>query len=550
MKRRIRLRRHRELVPNTKQATTRNQEDKIMEMSKFINTPIAAPSVLLAALLALAGCSVTPVYQRPAVDTPAAFKEAATTAADTAAQWKPAQPAEEAARGQWWKVFGDDVLNTLEDQALQANQDLKAGAARLGQARALEQSARARFFPQVGVGVGPTRLRPSPASQGLPPDANTAANTSWRGQADFAYEADLFGRVSSVADAASADAQKNAALFQSLQLAIQADVAQAYFLVRELDAEQALYAGTVALRDQTQKLLQRRFDEGDIGEVDVARSRTELAAAQSESLGIARRRAIAEHALAVLLGKTPADFSLPQTPLTRISVTVPAGLPSALLERRPDIAAAERAMAAANARVGSAKSAFFPRLSITGALGFESGELGDLFKWSSRTFLLGPLFGTMLSLPVFDGGARQAELDRAGAGYEEDVARYRQTVLKAFGEVEDNLANLRILGDQTHAQDEAVNASTRAANLLHIQYREGSISFLNVIDADRSVLQQQRVAVQLDGERARSTVNLIRAIGGGWGEPARLGYTEDGKDSATGSAVKHAAFAERNPGQP
>jgi multidrug efflux system outer membrane protein len=226
---------------------------------------------------------------------------------------------------------------------------------------------------------------------------------------------------------------------------------------------------------------------------------------------------------------------------------VPAGLPSALLERRPDIAAAERAMAAANSRIGSAKSAFFPRLSITGALGFESGELGDLFKWSSRTFLLGPLFGTMLSMPVFDGGARRAELDRADAVYEEDVARYRQTVLNAFGEVEDNLANLRILGDQTHAQDEAVTASTRASNLSHIQYREGSISFLNVIDADRSVLLQQRVAVQLDGERARSTVNLIRAIGGGWGEPARLGYTEDGKDPAAGSAVKQAAFAERNP---
>jgi multidrug efflux system outer membrane protein len=533
-----------------------NQEHRITEMTKFINTPIAVPSasVLLAALLVVAGCSVTPVYQRPAVDTPAAFKEAAAADATNAAavateagQWKPAQPAEEVARGQWWKVFGDDVLNTLEDQALQANQDLKAGAARLAQARALEKSARAAFFPQVNAGVGPTRLRSSPASLGLPPDANTATSTLWRAQADFSYEADLFGRVSSVADAASADAQQNAALFHSLQLAIQGDVAQAYFMVRELDAEQALYVSTVALREQTQKLLQRRFDEGDIGEVDVARSRTELAAAQSESLGIARRRAIAEHALAVLLGKTPADFSLPQTPLTRISVTVPAGLPSALLERRPDIAAAERAMAAANSRIGSAKSAFFPRLSITGALGFESGELGDLFKWSSRTFLLGPLFGTMLSMPVFDGGARRAELDRADAVYEEDVARYRQTVLNAFGEVEDNLANLRILGDQTHAQDEAVTASTRASNLSHIQYREGSISFLNVIDADRSVLLQQRVAVQLDGERARSTVNLIRAIGGGWGEPARLGYTEDGKDPAASSAVKQAAFAERNP---
>lgn len=475
----------------------------------------ALSSSLLAALLILAGCSVAPVYQRPAVDVPAAFKEAAAKT-DKQAQWKTAQPAEEVARGQWWKVFGDDVLNGLEDQALAANQDLKAGAARLGQARALEQSARAGLFPQVGVGIGPTRQRPSPASQGLPANADTTPGTLWRAQANFSYEADLFGRVSSVADAASADAQKNAALFQSLQLAIQADVAQAYFLLRELDAEQALYTTTVSLRGQTLKLLQRRFDEGDIGEVDVARSKTELAAAQSESLGIARRRAAAEHALAILLGKTPADFSLPASPLTRIAINVPAGLPSALLERRPDIAAAERSMAAANARIGSAKSAFFPRLSITGAAGYESSELGDLFKWSSRTFLLGPLLGTALSLPVFDGGARRAEVDRANAGYEEEVARYRKTVLTAFGEVEDNLANLRILDDQTRAQDDAVNASTRAATLSHIQYREGSVSFLQVIDADRSVLQQQRVAVQLDSERARSTVNLIRAIGGGW----------------------------------
>jgi multidrug efflux system outer membrane protein len=206
--------------------------------------------------------------------------------------------------------------------------------------------------------------------------------------------------------------------------------------------------------------------------------------------------------------------------LTRLSVDVPAGVPSALLERRPDIAAAERAMAAANARIGVAKSAFFPRLNITGAAGYESGELGDLFKWSSRSFVLGPLVGTMLSLPLFDGGARQAEVDRAVAGYDEDAANYRQTVLNAFKEVEDSLANLRILRGQTHAQDDAVNASTRAAKLSHIQYCEGSVSYLNVIDADRSVLQQQRAAVELDGERARSTVNLIRAIGGAWGEPA------------------------------
>jgi multidrug efflux system outer membrane protein len=208
-------------------------------------------------------------------------------------------------------------------------------------------------------------------------------------------------------------------------------------------------------------------------------------------------------------------------PLGRLSIDVPAGLPSALLERRPDIAAAERAMAAANARVGVARAAWFPRLSLTGALGYESDGLGDLFKYASRSFVFGPLVGTALSLPIFDGGAREAGVNQARAAYVEDSARYRQTVLQAFREVEDNLAQLRILGEQHREQDSAVGSAERAARIARLQYREGAVSYLNVIDAERSVLQQQRLAVGLDGERARSTVNLIRALGGGWTAPAK-----------------------------
>ena len=287
----------------------------------------------------------------------------------------------------------------------------------------------------------------------------------------MAYEADLFGRVSSTADAATADAQQSEALYRSVLLALQADVATTYFLVREQDAEAQLYRQTVQLRTEALQLIQRRYDAGDISELDLARARSELAQAQSEALGIDRRRAAAEHALAVLLGRAPSDFAMPPQPLQKVAVSVPAGLPSTLLERRPDIAAAERAMAAANARVGAAKSAFFPRLDITGAFGYESSELGNLFQWSSRTFLLGPLVGAALSMPIFDG--RRRGLDRARAVYEEDVALYRQTVLNAFREVEDNLANLRILADQTRAQDAAVASAARAAKLSHTQYREG-----------------------------------------------------------------------------
>lgn len=473
-------------------------------------------SALLASLLILAGCSQAPTYQRPETAVPAAYKEAPAADAAVGEQWKLAQPSDAVARGEWWQVFGDATLNDLEQQALAANQSLKAAAARLGQARALEKNARAALFPQVGVGFGPTRQQPSPASQGLPADSDTSATTLWRGQATFAWEADLFGRLGSAADAARLDAERDEALFRSTLLSLQADVAQAYFLVRELDGLRALYANTVKLRQETLQLFQRRYDAGDIGELELARARTELASAEAEADGVARQRAVAEHALAILLGKTPAEFSLPPQAIVRLKVGVPAGLPSALLERRPDIAAAERAMAAANERIGAAKAAYFPRLNLTGNYGYESAGLGDLFKTASRTYVLGPLVGTLLSLPIFDGGARAAGVERANAAHEEAVANYRQSILQAFKEVEDNLAHLRILDGQNAAQDRAVSAAGRAAQLSHIRYREGAISYLDVLDADRSVLQQQRVAVTLDGERARATVNLVRALGGGW----------------------------------
>ena len=497
----------------------------------------ALTSTLLASLLLLAGCSLAPTYQRPAATIPAAYKEDAAATTPANEQWKLAQPADAAARGEWWLVFGDPTLNDLEQQALAANQSLKAAAARLGQARALEKSARAALFPQIGVGFGPTRQLASPASQGLAADADTSAQTLWRGQATFAYEADLFGRLGSVADAARLDAERDQALFRSTLLALQADVAQAYFLVRELDATRALYSDTVKLRAETLQLFQRRYDAGDIGELEVARARTELASAQAEADGVTRQRSVAEHALAILLGKAPAEFALAEQPISRLKLAVPAGLPSSLLERRPDIAAAERAMAAANERIGSARAAYFPRLSLTGSYGYESAKLGDLFKTASQAYVLGPLVGTLLSLPLFDGGARAAGVERANAAYNEEVANYRQSILQAFKEVEDNLAHLRILDGQNFAQDQAVSAALRAAQLSHIQYREGAISYFGVIDADRSVLQQQRTAVTLDGERARATVNLIRALGGSW--ETQTPSLSDSGSRAGGSLTNH-----------
>ncbi|GJH39193.1 efflux transporter outer membrane subunit [Paraburkholderia hospita] len=487
----------------------------------------AAASTLL--MLLLAACSVEPTYKRPDAATPAAFKEAPVTATTTdaaatplpaseAGTWKTAEPAEEAHRGEWWTIFGDSTLNDLEKQAGDANQNLKAAAARVQESRALTQQARADWFPSFDAGFGPTRERLSPASQFQPNDAHVPTQTLWRAQVTAAYEVDLFGRVSSNVNAARADQAQSEALFRSVQLALQADVAQNYFQLREFDTQLSLYRQTVTLRENALKLVERRFNEGDINELDVSRARNELATARADAVGVARQRAASEHSLAILLGKAPAEFSFPETPLAPVTARVPAGLPSALLERRPDIAAAERAMAGANARIGLAKSAFFPKLDITGAFGYESTTLGDLFQWSSRAFLLGPFAGTALTVPLFDGGRRKANLANARAKYDEDVAQYRQQVLVAFREVEDNLSDLRLLTDQTREQNDAVNASKRAEHLSQTQYQEGQVAYLDVIDAQRQTLQSQLQLSHLAGTQAVATVNLIRALGGGWGD--------------------------------
>jgi outer membrane protein, multidrug efflux system len=478
----------------------------------------------------LAACSVEPTYHVPDAAVPPAFKEAQPTLASPhdVGTWTPAQPADEAFRGQWWTVFNDPALNALETQAQAANQDLKAAAARVQQARAVTQAARASWFPSFDAGFGPTYEHLSPASQFLPQNANVPTQTLWRAQGTVSYEADLFGRVSSNVNAARADAQQSEALFRSVQLSLQADVAQNYFQLRQFDSDVDLYRRTVTLREDALKLVERRFKEGDISELDVAQARNELASARADAVGIARQRAASEHSLAILLGKAPADFTFAETPLVPVTARVPPGLPSTLLERRPDIAAAERAMAAANARVGLAKSAFFPKLDITGAFGFESATLGDLFMWSSRAFLLGPFAGTALTVPLFDGGRRRANLAQARGKYDEDVAQYRQQVLIAFREVEDNLSDLRLLDDQIREQNNAVSASQRSAHLSRTQYEEGEVSYLNVIDSERSVLTAQLQASQLQGSQAVATVNLIRALGGGWGDMKVDDPTRDG----------------------
>ncbi|NLD67397.1 MAG: efflux transporter outer membrane subunit [Limnobacter sp.] len=484
-----------------------------------------------AASAVLAACSVAPAYDPPEPALPAAFGEAGPPV--DAAAWKPAEPSDALARGEWWTIFGDEQLNALEEEAAKANQTLKAALGRLGQARALAGVAAADRAPQIEVGAGPTRLRPSPASLGLPADADTRPQTLWRAEVGASYEVDLFGRVANAVTAADADAQQAEALQHSLLLAIQADVAGHYLLLRWLDAEIGLLDDTVKLREAAVDLVERRTRAGETDDLDLERARTELSVARADSIALSRLRADTEHALAVLVGRAPSELRIAPRPIVFRPIAIPVGLPSSLLERRPDIAAAERAMAAANARIGVARSAYFPRLTLTGLLGFESNDFGDLLRSSSRTWAVGPLVGTMLSMTVFDGGRRRAIEAGAAAAYDETVANYRQTVLVALREVEDGLSALRLLAEQSREQARAVEAASRAAELSRVRYRAGLVSYFEVIDAERQVLAAQRASLQSDRERALATVDLVRAIGGHW-EPAALASSSEDARMAGG----------------
>ncbi len=474
-------------------------------------------SLPLLALAFLAGCSLAPKLEQPEVDVPARYK--ALGPDEPRGEWKPAQPADAVPRGEWWKVFRDPTLDELESQAIAANQTLKIAAARLAQSRAVVGVVNAERFPRVDAGFGPSRIKQTGVSLGLPQGTDIPAYTVWRGQLTASWEADLFGRISDSVAAARSDADAAAALYGATMLAVQADVAQAYFGLRQADDELRVLRETVTSRTETLRLVQRRFDAGDVSELDLAQAKTEVGLAQTQVYGLERQRAQLENGLAVLLGKAPASFSVASASLPTSLPSVPPGLPSTLLERRPDVAAASRTMAASNARIGVAKAAFYPVLRITGLAGYESNDLSELFQWSSRTWALGPLFGTILSMPIFDGGRNQANLDRSYAVLEESVGAYRQTVLGAFAEVEDNLVALRTLAGQAEATRESVQSATRALQISETRYRAGATSYLQVVDSQRTLLVVQRLDVQIRGARAASTVALIRALGGGW-DPA------------------------------
>jgi multidrug efflux system outer membrane protein len=468
----------------------------------------------LIAAAALSACSLAPMVPQPDIVVPSAYKQAPLSTEFDGTRWKAALPAEAAARGAWWEAFGDAQLNALEVQAIAANPNLVSAAARVKAARASLRGVQAERWVQVGVDAAASRSRPSAVSLGLPSGTSTGASNVYQANLGASYEIDLFNRVGNAVNAAQADAQAVEASYRSVLLALQADVAQTYYALRTLDAEIAQLDATVKLRDENAGLIGKRFQAGDVGELDVARSRTDLATVQAEAVALRNQRTRFEHVLAQLLGQTPSQFSLPVSPLEDAASVpvVPPGLPSALLERRPDVTAAQHSLQAETARVGQVRAALFPALALTANGGYASGDIGDLFKWSSRAWLASLVF----SLPVIDGGRNKAAITRAEASLEGAVADYRQTVLGAFADVENQLASLRAVRDQVALTDTAVSSAKRAAELANIRYRAGEDSYQQLIDTQRGLLAVQRQAVKLRGDWAGSTVALIRALGGGW----------------------------------
>lgn len=468
------------------------------------------------AALALAGCSLAPDYTRPETPDVAAFKEAAMDEAkpvDLQAKWVEAAPAADQPRGVWWRVFNDPDLTRLVEQAMTTNQNLAATAARVEQARQTAVIAGAPLFPLVSGDASVRRGQQSLAGTGFPGTAG--AETVYSAGLGLTYELDLFGRVRNTRTAARAETAAAASDFNSLALTVQADVASLYFTLRGQDAEIRLLEQTLALRQDSLNILTKRRDVGTVTDLEVSQNVVDLETTRAALQGLRNDRAANEHALAVLLGMAPAEFVFAQKPLSAENIVIPAGLPSTLLQRRPDIAAAEYRLMAANARIGIARAAFFPNISLTASGGFASESLGSLFDWSSRTWAIGPI----LSLPIFQGGRIIAENERTKAQYVEGVALYRQEVLTAFQDVEDTLSRLRMREEQAGSYARAKAAADRAARLAALRYESGDTGYLEEIEAKQSALIAGRAVIQTQAARLADTVQLIRALGGDWSQP-------------------------------
>jgi NodT family efflux transporter outer membrane factor (OMF) lipoprotein len=459
---------------------------------------------LALAAMQLAGCAVGPKYHPPVVQAPAAFKEAG--------DWKPAQPNDQNLGGEWWMIFQDPQLNELEQQINVGNQNLKAAEAQFQQARAILRYYRADYYPTVTTAPSATRTRVSANSPSHSSASSGATYNDYVLPFDVSYQADVWGRVRKNVESYREQAQASAADLATVNLSMHADLAIDYFQARSLDAEEQLLNSTVKQYEQALQLNESRFEGGIGSEVEVEQAKTQLQTTRAQAIDVGVLRAQYEHAVAILIGKPPADFSLPPLPLTAPPPHVPVSLPSELLERRPDIAAAERRVAAANAQIGVAKSAYYPLVGLGASGGFESSAITTLINGPSGLWSL----GLSAVETVFDGGRRHSLNDQARASYDYQVAAYREDVLTGFQQAEDNLAAVRILESEAKVQDEAVVAAQKSLDLSVTRYKGGVTSYLEVITAQSAALANEVTAVNILGRRMANTVLLIQALGGGW----------------------------------
>jgi len=471
----------------------------------------------VAAALLWSACLVGPKYSRPSVETPAAFKETGRATAPATDAWKPAQPSDGTSRGQWWEVFNDSELNDLEEKASTSNQNIAAAAANFLMARALLSQARSQYFPTVSTNPSIINSRPSPAyfagvQTGTSSNVPVKTFTNFSLPFDASWEPDLWGLIRNGVQAKAFAAQASAADLENVRLSEQGELAVDYYELRAQDSLKEVFDSTVTAYQEAFDVNRSLYRSGLSSEEAVAQAEAQLKAAQAQDTNLGILRAQYEHAIAVLTGQPPSTFSISPSPLRAHRPAIPVGVPSELLERRPDIASAERSVAAANAQIGVATAAYFPALLLSATGGFGNSSITSWFTWPSRFWSVGP----SLAETIFDAGLRRATVEQYRATYDQTVANYRQTVLTAFQEVEDNLAALRILSENIQQQDSAVEAAERSLQEATVRYQAGLDPYLNVISAQTILLNDQQTAVNFRMQEMVASVQLIKALGGDW----------------------------------
>ncbi|HKD78950.1 MAG TPA: efflux transporter outer membrane subunit [Candidatus Angelobacter sp.] len=463
-------------------------------------------AVAAGAFLCLVGCTVGPNYHRPDVAVAPTWKEQP--------PWRVADPKDSIPKGDWWSIFPDSELTQYEKQAIKANQTIEVARYQLQQARASARITQSGLFPQLNTGVSAQRIRTSagkPTTSGIPL-VGPATTSDFVIPFNLTWEPDIFGGVRRNVESANAAYQASAAALENVRLVITSELAVDYFSLRELDAEIAVVNSSVEYQSKSLTLVQNRHAGGVASGLDVAQQETLLESTKTQAILLRQQRAQFEHAIAALVGVPASGFSVPVKPLALPPPTVPIGVPSDILERRPDVAQAERQMASQNAQIGVAKSAYYPTINLSGAVGYESSDLTNILNAANGFWAL----GANVVQTIFSGGRRRAQVDFATSGYGASVANYRQTVLTAFQEVEDSLSGLGVLSQAAETQQRSVEAAQRALNIANDRYTGGLVTYLDVVNAQQTLLDSQRLATQILGQRLVTSVNLVKALGGGW----------------------------------